>query len=115
MLTYTYRYCHNEAAKARWAATYRRQLRKVAHALGLVKGQYDLRFNRGGPAVWGEVTLHTDTLYVQASASHPERVLVRTCRGREDYTGGRNHWLSQEVLLVDPAAFAAQASEVSVR
>ena len=94
----TIRYCYNDKAKTRVARVYKRQLRKVANAMGLTPDQYDLRFNPGGPAVWGEVTLHTDRVYIQASAGCDLGVLVRTCNGRRDYTGGRNHWVSELAL-----------------
>ena len=45
----------------------RRQLLDLAEALSLAPEAYDLRSNRGGIAVSGEVTLHADRLYVQVS------------------------------------------------
>lgn len=57
----------------------------------------DIRFNPGGPAVSGEITLHTDKIYVQfAGDCHNDPslgVMVRTCKGRKDYCGGVNHWV----------------------
>jgi len=43
------------------------QLRRIATALGLEPGSYDLRSNQAGIAVSGEITLHGDHLYVQVS------------------------------------------------
>src|ERR1700734_541030 len=97
----TFRYCYDDKAKRCYASKYRGALRKLALALGLDKSQYDLRFNPGGIAVWGEVTLHTDTRYVQVSHGHDLGILARTCNGRRDYTGGTNHWLPL-TLLTDP-------------
>ena len=94
----TIRYCYDDTAKRRMASKYRTGLRKVAKALGLDKADYDLRFNPGGIAVWGEVTLHTDTLYVQVSHGHDLGILARTCKGRKDYTGGTNHWLPMALI-----------------
>ena len=54
-------------AKRRFHHHARAQLRKLAHALRLDRDSYDLRSNPGGIAVSGEVILHSDTLYVQAS------------------------------------------------
>ena len=105
------RYCYDETAKQRKAWEYRSKLRKVAHELGLAKGQYDLRFNPGGIAVWGEVTLHTDSLYIQASYGCDLGVLVRTCKGRKDYTGGMNHWFPFSMLTC-PTEFAVRARSI---
>lgn len=105
-------YCYNDPAKKAAASKFKSALRKVAKALGLQAGQYDLRFNPGGIAVWGEVTLHTDTVYIQASNGHSLGVLVRTCKGRKDYTGGRNNWLSTSLLLSNPEMFAQSVKNV---
>lgn len=86
----------------------RRQLEKLAAALGLEPGDYDLRSNKGGIAVSGEVTLHADLLYVQASqpaSGSNTGILFRNCEGRRDYVGGPNHFASLD-LLHDPAALA---------
>lgn len=73
----------------------KRFLRALAQALGLDKTHYDLRSNLGGVAVSGEVTLHTDKLYVQLSESALRpgvSILFRSCNGRKDYSGGTNRW-----------------------
>ena len=78
----------------------RRFLKRLAAVVGLPAGSFDVRNNRGGIAVSGEVTLHSDTLYVQLyeSAVRPGvGVLYRRCRGRRDYCGEENHF-------ADPAA-----------
>ena len=75
-------------------------LRDLAAAIGLEKGTFDVRSNKGGPAVSGEVTLHADKLYVQLSESFPGPgigILYRSCNGRKDYSGGRNN----QVKLAD--------------
>ena len=58
---------------------------------GIAAADYDLRTNLGGPAVLGETTLHSDSVYVQTTESMG--IMVRSCRGRKDYTGGRNHFV----------------------
>ena len=71
-------------------------MRALAAVLALPKGSFDIRSNAGGIAVSGEVTLHAENIYVQISQSclgGGMGVLIRTCAGRRDYTGGRNHWL----------------------
>jgi len=89
--------------KRKFARKAKKQLKIVAELLGLSPNQYDLRFNPGGPAVSGEITLHTDWIYIQVSKDCSLGILVRTCRHRKDYTGGPNHWLPLS-LLDDPAA-----------
>lgn len=74
-------------------------LRAAAKEMGLKSGEYDLRFNRGGSAVHGDATLHTDTVYVQLSTDNQLGVLVRSCRGRGDYGGGSNQWIGWDRLL----------------
>ena len=78
----------------------RRFLRRLAAAVGLPKGSFDVRSNSGGIAVSGEVTLHSDTLYVQLYESvcrSGVAVLYRRCRGQRDYCGEAN-------FFADPAA-----------
>ena len=90
----------------------RRFLRRLAAAVGLPKGSFDVRSNLGGIAVSGEVTLHSDTLYVQLYESvcrSGVAVLYRRCRGRRDYCGEAN-------FFVDPAALQdAERMEQFVR
>ncbi|MET3713741.1 hypothetical protein ABIC65_004476 [Sphingomonas trueperi] len=51
----------------------------------LSAGDFEVRSQRGGPAVSGEIILHTDKCYVQLSlglCGLDREVLYRTCRGR---------------------------------
>jgi hypothetical protein len=99
---------YNDTAKFYFHMTAKRQLRKLANELGLEPKEFDLRSNMGGIAVSGEITLHTDNTYIQVSQSSmgPEHgILFRTCKGRKDYTGGRNHFAHLK-LLNDPYALA---------
>jgi hypothetical protein len=86
-------------AKDRSKEAFHRQGRKalaaLADQLGLEKGSYDVRSCKGGPAVLGEVVLHTDHVYVQVNSRD---ILLRTCEGRKDYTGGHNNFLPLESL-----------------
>jgi len=83
----------------------------IAKALKLKKGTYDIRVNPGGPAVSGDVTLHTDvflarldefttqeqSIYVDLGRSSlgGDRFMARSCAGRKDYGGdGPNQWFS---------------------
>ena len=87
----------------------RRQLMLLAAALGLGDSDYDVRSNEGGVAVCGEAILHAERLYVQASQSCmgcDAGILFRSCDGRQDYVGDRNHFAPLD-LLNHPAALAA--------
>ena len=97
------------SSKAKFHRDYARVLRRVAAELGLSKGSYDVRSNKGGPAVLGEVTLHSEGLYVQVGCSYGEpTVLYRSCKGRRDYTGGQNRYLDWELLTTDLDACVAR-------
>jgi hypothetical protein len=92
---------HDEHAKRLFHSRARSQLRRLATALGLSPGSYDLRSNPAGIAVSGEITLHTECLYVQASQSvmgNANSILFRTCKGRKDYVGGPNNFASLDLL-----------------
>ncbi len=107
-MTVKYSYCYDDKAKKIAHARLRTQLRKVARALNVTLERGMLRTNPGGIAVWGETTLHTDDIYIQADPSR-DGVLVRSCKGRTDYTGGRNCYVSLAWLNRDPVEFARLA------
>jgi hypothetical protein len=75
-------------------------LKTLAIELGI---EADFRSNKGGVAVSGEITLHGDQIYIQlfqpSFAPDSFQFLVRSCKGRKDYSGGMNHFHSQ---LSDP-------------
>jgi len=105
---------YNPEIKQRFHAAARRRLRRLAAALGFPAGSFDLRSNPAGIAVSGEITLHHDTVYVQVcqgAMGADSGILIRTCQGRRDYTGGRNHFASLR-LLDDEAALAKQVRAV---
>ena len=86
---------HNEGKKF---------LAKIAAELGLSSAAYDLRNNEAGAAVSGEVTLHTDTFYMQLSEGSTRRgvsMLYRSCKGRKDYCGGQNNTVAVKDLEDD--------------
>jgi len=92
---------YDEHAKRLFHSRARLQLRRLATALGLAPGSYDLRSNLAGIAVSGEITLHTERLNVQASQSvmgNANGILFRTCKGRKDYVGGPNNFASLDLL-----------------
>lgn len=77
----------------------KRYLKDIAIGMGLNPDQYDIRSNKGGPAVLGEVILHTDNLYVCLGGSVPWGTFYyRTCKGRKDHTGGINVMPKYDIL-----------------
>jgi hypothetical protein len=90
---------YNDSAKREFLRLSKQMAIRLAFSLGLNEDQYEVRVNKGGIAVSGEVTLHTDTHYIQFSQfSGVQGFLVRTCKGRKDYVGGRNHYIKWEKL-----------------
>lgn len=67
-------------------------LKEIAQICGI--NSYDLRSNKGGIGVPGEITLHSDTIYVQIFRTQGIQFLVRSCKGRKDYRGGTNNIIS---------------------
>jgi hypothetical protein len=121
---------YNAPSKDSFHSMARARLRKLALALNLAPGSYDIRSNKGGIAVSGEITLHTDSVYVQVSqpyaATFDSGILIRTCKGRRDYTGGPNHFaplsslddiesLARRVRSVAPFCSAQNATCESYR
>ena len=91
-----YRSCsYDEEQKRAFHKTGRERLTALAAKLNFEPGGFDLKSNQGGIAVSGEVTLHADTLYVQVcqpATGCDSGILIRTCKGRKDYTGGPNNF-----------------------
>lgn len=69
-------------------------LKKIAELLGLHSSEYQIRSNVAGIAVSGEITLHTDSLYMQINCSsmNGSMILYRSCNGMTDYCGGPNNY-----------------------
>ncbi len=79
----------------------------LARELGLPRGSTEIRSNKGGIAVSGEIILHHETLYLQVSqSSFGGGILYRSCKGRKDFCGGVNHF-ADVALLDDPPRLAA--------
>lgn len=92
-------------AKALMHREGRKLLKAIVKEVGIPEGTYDIRSNQGGIAVSGEVTLHSDTLYVQLSESCMQpgvSILFRSCKGRKDYSGGMNLWSHVRTLGAFP-------------
>ncbi len=101
---------YDEDAKRQFHADGKRAMKRLADVLGLAPGSYDIRSNKGGIAVSGEITLHSDEAYVQLSLGcmgADREILYRRVRDRQDYTGERNHFASVRDLLA-PDRFAAR-------
>jgi hypothetical protein len=84
----------------------------IAEDLGYAPATFAVRNNFASIAVSGEITLHTDDLYVQFSnrSIGGLDMLYRTCQGRTDYTGGWNHFLPFSTLEDYPQAVALLAA-----
>ena len=92
----------------------RRQLSLLAKALDLPPGSFDLRSNIAGIAVSGEITLHAERIYVQASqpfGAFDSGILIRTCNSRKDYVGGPNNFASLD-LLHEPVKLARMVTQL---
>lgn len=100
----------DEAAKRVFHIEARSAMRRLAEALELRDGSYDVRSNKGGPAVSGEITLHGEEVWVRLSLGvfgPGNEVAFRQVRGRDDHCGDRNRWASVNELLA-PDRFAAR-------
>ena len=94
-------FSYNETNKNQLHRAAAKSLRNIAANLGLQKTEFDIRSNKAGIAVSGEITLHTDKLYIQISESSFRKgimVLFRTCNGRKDYVGGQNQYATVKEL-----------------
>lgn len=110
MFDWTKSCTYDEQQKRRFHTTARSRLKKLAAELHLPAGSYDLRSNKAGIAVSGEVTLHHAAVYIQVGQfgiSSGHGILIRTCKGRKDYTGGANHFVALAMLDNIPALAAA--------
>lgn len=95
---------YNADGKKQFHNSGKRQLRKLAREqLGLKDSEFEVRSCLGGIAVAGEVILHTDKFYLQIHESFLGndglKVMYRTCKGRTDYTGGQNMYVSLDYLF----------------
>ena len=92
---------YNAAAKATFHRLGKRALLDLAKEMGLARSDFNISNNKAGIAVSGEITLHTDNVYIQLSQrcfGSGNEILYRTCTDRKDYTGGANHTAPVEAL-----------------
>jgi hypothetical protein len=90
--------------KKRFHADGRKFMKELASELGLT-GRCDISSNQGGIAVSGEIYLHADHLFVQMSegiSSDGPDLLFRSCKNRQDDTGGRNNFITMKRLAQWP-------------
>lgn len=101
------------SVKTRWLSTGRSILKQLAKALNLPPGSYEVRVNKAGPAVSGDIHLHGEWIYVSLTQGfNGGNFMWRYCDGMKDYTGRANHWAQWEQLL-DLPTFAAELHEYS--
>lgn len=84
---------YDDAQKRAFHRAASARLRALAIHMAWPKTDYELRTNKAGCAVSGEITLHHDRVYISVSQPRPGSdtgILIRSCRGRRDYVGGPN-------------------------
>lgn len=91
----------NPATKDLFHTRARKLLKQIGTDLNLTG--FDLHSNKGGIAVSGEVTLHSETCYIQISqpafsSGEKTQFLVRTCKSKRDYSGGTNNFFGASEL-----------------
>jgi len=99
---------YDSDAKAAFHKEGRKAMMRLATALGLKRDEFELRSNMAGIAVSGEIILHAAEVYIQLDLGcmgPGYEVMFRSCEGRKDYVGGRNHFASIEELI-EPARLA---------
>lgn len=104
-----YRRCAYDAEQKRQFHRHgRAKLKALAKEMRFAPGSFDIRSSQGGVAVSGEITLHHERVYLQVcqpATGADSGILIRTCEGRRDYTGGRNHFAPLS-RLDEPALLA---------
>ncbi len=115
MFQWTRSCSYDEEQKRRFHSIARSRLKKLATELALPVGTYDICSNKAGIAVSGEITLHHEQVYLQVGQfglGSGHGILIRTCKGRKDYTGGPNHVVGL-TLLDDIHALAARVRAIT--
>lgn len=107
-------FSYNDTNKDQLHRAGKKALKALAAKLELPEGSFEVRSNKGGIAVSGEVTLHSDNLYVQIFESCTRRglqVMFRTCKGRKDYSGGQNNFA--DIDRFESESFVKQLKQMS--
>lgn len=109
----------DSAAKKEFHLDSKAFLRSVAKALAMLPTDFNLGSRKGGSGAAGEITLHSDRLYIQVFSWYTVDIsgAYRACRGRQDFSGhsvniipmaklksffGQQIWLKQLNLITDP-------------
>lgn len=101
---------YDASAKRLFPAEGRSAVRRLAAALALEDGSFDIRSNKAGPAVPGNVTLHGESIWVHLSIGllgPGHEVCFRKVQDRRDPIGQRSYWASVRDLLA-PEQLAAR-------
>lgn len=87
--------CYAPAKKEQFHQDAKAIFREVAKLMGLNRSEYEIRSNKGGAGVSGEITLHTTGVYAQffQSGYNSVGILYRKVNGMRDYCGKRNRWV----------------------
>lgn len=106
-------FSYNETNKDQLHRAGKKALKALAEKLNLPAGGFEVRSNKGGIAVSGEITLHSESLYVQISDSLGRglQVLFRTCKGMKDYSGGQNNYA--DIDRFETEAFVDQLKKMA--
>jgi hypothetical protein len=93
-------FCYSDKQKEKFHIDAKAYLNELAKRMNLPKGSYSVKSNKGGSAVLGEVTLHTDSIYVQLGGScFNQSFMFRKCQSQKDYIGGTNNWMKYTDLI----------------
>ncbi len=95
---------YNLEAKQKFHKAAKSALNKLAKLLNLNKEDYSIKVNAGGFAVSGEVILHHSKFYLDISQSclgKGKEIMYRSCKGQNDYTGGKNNFAPATLLDKD--------------
>lgn len=115
----TAQFSYHGANKEIFLRETQRLARHLANELELAEGSFDVRVNRAGIACSGDVTLHSQHLYVSLGAEtdfgQGRVFMFRGCRSRRDYVGLGNQWARWVELATDfPRVLAAMQSAMRV-
>ncbi len=94
--------------KERWHRLGRSLAKTLAEKMGMPKDSYKIQSCKGSSASSGEITLHSDWVYIQFGITcfgGETRFMYRTCDGLWDFTGGINRFMEfSELLNLDKVA-----------
>ncbi|KXF78213.1 hypothetical protein ATN84_23270 [Paramesorhizobium deserti] len=115
MFQWTQSCSYDDRQKCLFHSTARSRLKKLAAELRLAGASYDIRSNKAGIAVSGEITLYHEQFYLQVGQfglASGHGILIRTCKGRKGFTGGLKHFVELH-LLDDIPALAASVRAIT--